>query len=72
VPAGCLRVAGVDGLFVAGRAISATERAVASARVIGTCLGTGYAAGRLAAAHALGRSADEAIAAVREEQVCPR
>ncbi|NOS88291.1 MAG: FAD-dependent oxidoreductase [Methylococcaceae bacterium] len=42
----------LDNLFFAGRCLSATELAIASARVIGTCLSTGYAAGRLAADYA--------------------
>tara|TARA_Y100000589_G_scaffold293182_2_gene297871 strand:+ start:28485 stop:29717 length:1233 start_codon:yes stop_codon:yes gene_type:complete len=38
----------VNNLFFAGRNISATDTAIASARVIGTCLQTGYASGKLA------------------------
>jgi molybdopterin-biosynthesis enzyme MoeA-like protein len=49
IPAGCLQTVACPGLFFAGRNISADERALASARVMGTCLGTGYAAGQLAA-----------------------
>ena len=38
----------INNLFFAGRNISATDTAIASARVIGTCLQTGYASGKLA------------------------
>lgn len=48
IPAGSLRSSAVSNLFGAGRAISADDGAIASARVIGTCLQTGWAAGRLA------------------------
>jgi len=50
IPKGCLMSAKFDNLFYAGKNISATEKAIASARVIGTCLQTGWAAGKLAAA----------------------
>jgi len=49
ISAGMLVSRHLDNLFFAGRGLSATEAAMASARVIGTCLGTGYAAGSLAA-----------------------
>ena len=49
IPKGCLHSASVTNLFFAGKNISATEKAIASARVIGTCLQTGWAAGKLAA-----------------------
>src|SRR5262249_39090473 len=39
----------VDGLIVAGRCISASRRALASARISGTCMATGQAAGIAAA-----------------------
>jgi hypothetical protein len=48
IPAGALVSKSLTNLFFAGRIISATEQAIASARVIGTCLNTGYAAGMLA------------------------
>ena len=48
IPAGALVSQSLTNLFFAGRTLSATERAIASARVIGTCLNTGYAAGMLA------------------------
>lgn len=47
IPAECLISDQLENLFFAGKNISATDRAIASARVIGTCIQTGYAAGRL-------------------------
>jgi len=46
----CLRSRTFRNLFVAGRCISATHEAQASIRVNGTCLATGEAAGKAAAA----------------------
>lgn len=46
IPAECLISDQLENLFFAGKNISATDRAIASARVIGTCIQTGYAAGR--------------------------
>lgn len=51
IPAGCLRRQDAPGLFFAGRCLSADHEALASVRVMGTCLATGQAAGRLAAAY---------------------
>jgi hypothetical protein len=48
IPAGCLISDGIDNLFFGGKNISATARAIASARVMGTGLQTGYAAGKIA------------------------
>jgi hypothetical protein len=48
IPLDCLKSSKIENLFFAGRNISATEDAIASARVIGTCLQTGYSAGELA------------------------
>jgi len=59
----------LDNLFFAGRAISATERAIASARVIGTCFSTGYAAGMLAAEYASNGGWQKAIAKIQVKQV---
>lgn len=52
IPAGCLRQSQVPGLFFAGRCLSADHEALASLRVMGTCMATGQAAGRMAADHA--------------------
>jgi hypothetical protein len=46
----------VDGLLVAGRCISASRRALASARITGTCMAMGQAVGTAAAMAALGNS----------------
>lgn len=48
IPADCLISSQISNLFFAGRSISASDEAIASARVIGICLQTGYAAGMLA------------------------
>ena len=57
----------LDNVLVAGRCFSATTGAMTSARVIGTALATGWAAGTIAAAQALGRPLDEAVAAIRQQ-----
>lgn len=49
IPGKALQSAAIANLFFGGQNISATAEAIASARVIGTCLATGYAAGRMAA-----------------------
>jgi glycine/D-amino acid oxidase-like deaminating enzyme len=49
IPIDCLRSSSCDNLFFGGKNISATDRAIASARVIGTCIQSGYEAGRMAA-----------------------
>jgi hypothetical protein len=48
IPARCLMSDEVTNLFFGGKNISATARAIASARVMGTGLQTGYAAGKIA------------------------
>ncbi len=48
IPADCLISGEVSNLYFAGKNISATSRAIASARVMGTGLQTGFAAGKLA------------------------
>lgn len=50
IPARSLRTREVPGLFFAGKCLSCDHEALASVRVMGTCLATGQAAGRLAAA----------------------
>lgn len=67
VPAGCLQSETIDNLFTAGRNISATDSAIASARVMGICLQTGYAAGKLASARALKLPVEEAVMQVQKE-----
>ena len=55
IPARSLRAAKIKNLFMAGKTISADVDAIASARVMGCCLATGEAAGRLAAQFCKGR-----------------
>ncbi len=61
IPLDCLRAVGLDNLFAAGRCFSASAGAISSARVIGTALATGYAAGTAAAFQSLNRSPEECI-----------
>lgn len=49
IPYGCLVPQGVDGLLLSGRTISVDSTVFASARVMGTCLAIGEAAGTAAA-----------------------
>ena len=49
IPLGCMKSARVSNLVVAGRCISATSRALASTRVMGTCIALGEVAGQEAA-----------------------
>lgn len=69
VPAGCLQSNSLENLFFAGRTISATDAAIASARVMGICLQTGYAAGTLAAAFAASVPLKDALKALQNEQL---
>lgn len=48
IPADCLISDEIKNLYFAGKNISATTKAIASARVMGTCMQTGYAAGKIA------------------------
>lgn len=66
IPLDCLRAAELDNVFVAGRCLSAETGAMTSARVIGTALATGWAAGTVAAFQVAGKSAHAAIATVRK------
>ena len=65
IPLDCLRAVELDNVFVAGRCLSAETGAMTSARVIGTALATGWAAGTAAAFQVAGRSTDDTIAAIR-------
>lgn len=67
IPLDCLRPAELDNVLVAGRCFSAEAGAMSSARVIGTALATGWAAGTAAAFQTMGRPADEAVAAIRKQ-----
>ncbi len=53
IPLRALTSAEIEGVYFAGRCISATHEALASVRVMGTCFATGQAAG-IAAAEYLG------------------
>jgi hypothetical protein len=69
IPAGALVSKHLKNLFFAGKAMSATERAIASARVIGTCFSSGYAAGMLAAEFSQNNSWQTVIQSIRNKQV---
>lgn len=66
IPFDCLRPVELDNVFVAGRCLSAETGAMTSARVIGTSLATGWAAGTAAAFQVAGKSMDEAVGTVRK------
>jgi len=67
IPEGCLISADFSNLLFAGKLISSTDLAIASARVIGTCLGTGYAAGLIASGRVEGLDREKIIARIRRE-----
>ena len=67
LPLDCLRPVELDNTFAAGRCLSATTGAMTSARVIGTAMATGWAAGTAAAFRASGRSLEDAIALIRKQ-----
>ena len=67
IPLNCLRPVELENVFVAGRCLSAETGAMTSARVIGTALATGWAAGTAAAFQASGRSLDDALATIRRQ-----
>ena len=67
IPLDCMRPAGLDNVLVAGRCLSATARAMTSARVMGTALATGWAAGTVAAYHASDRPLEEAVGTLRRQ-----
>ena len=69
IPAGALVSRHLKNLFFAGRGLSASEAAIASARVIGTCLSSGYAAGMLAVASLNEGDWQSAIETIRTQQV---
>jgi hypothetical protein len=67
IPFDCLRPRELENVFVAGRCLSAETGAMTSARVIGTALATGWAAGKAAAFQSAGRSLDDAVAQIQEQ-----
>jgi hypothetical protein len=69
IPARSLMAERIKNLFLAGRCLSGTEGALASARVIATCITTGYAAGKLGARCAQNIALEETIRELQKEQV---
>jgi hypothetical protein len=67
IPLDCLRPTGLDNVLIAGRCLSATAGASASARVIGTALATGWAAGSAAVCCADGSPLEDAVNTVRRQ-----
>jgi hypothetical protein len=67
IPLDCLRPVELENVFVAGRCLSAETGAMTSARVIGTALATGWAAGTAAALQAAGRPLEEAVTLIRKQ-----
>jgi hypothetical protein len=67
IPLDCLRPAELENVFVAGRCLSAETGAMTSARVIGTALATGWAAGTAATFQVAGHSLDDAVAQIRKQ-----
>jgi hypothetical protein len=67
IPLDCLRPVELENVFVAGRCLSAETGAMTSARVIGTALATGWAAGTAAVFQAAGKSLDDALAVIRKQ-----
>lgn len=69
IPAGCLESPQLNNLFFGGRNISASDGAIASARVMGICLQTGYAAGCLAAATVMNIDHRVALREIQNDQL---
>jgi hypothetical protein len=68
IPAECLFSEHSPNLFFAGRVISADDSAIASARVMGTCLQTGFAAGIFASAYCSKTDYSQAIEYIQQKQ----
>jgi hypothetical protein len=71
IPLDCLRAADLDNVLAAGRCFSAAAGAISSARVIGTALATGWAAGTAAAFQAQGRPVEDAAGVIRRQMEEP-
>jgi hypothetical protein len=69
IPLRALMAYGLDNVFTAGRCISATEKALYSARVIGTAMATGWAAGHAATVLVKGQPLSVAVKELRDFQV---
>ena len=67
IPADCLISNNIPNLFFAGRIISATDAAIASARVMGICIQTGYAAGKLAVGYHFKNNLSETIRGIQKD-----
>lgn len=71
IPLGALCSQVVPGVYFAGRCLSASDFAIASARVMGTCLSTGFAAGWAAAGGVYNTPREQIVSALRSAQVDP-
>lgn len=69
IPAGCIQSSTIKNLFMGGRMIAASQTAIASARVIGTCLQTGFAAGILALGFIQKIPLEESIEKIKNSQL---
>lgn len=69
IPFRCLKSKYINNLFFAGRSISADNEAIASARVMGICFQTGYAAGMYACASVLGLSEELILKKIQNIQL---
>ena len=67
----CLRSPDLHNVLAAGRCLSAAAGAMSSARVIGTALATGWAAGTVAAFQFQGRPVEEAVGRIRRQMEKP-
>jgi len=65
IPYGCLLPSGIESVVIAGRCLSATHDAHASARSMGTCMAMGQAAGTAAALAAREETTPRALGADR-------
>ncbi len=69
IPCDSLRARELENVFVAGRCLSAETGAMTSARVIGTALATGWAAGTAAEFQAEGRPVEAAVSQIRSQLI---
>jgi hypothetical protein len=69
IPVDCLISNSAKNLFFGGRNISATDGAIASARVMGICFQTGFAAGKLASDSLNNTPIDKTISAIQKKQL---
>jgi glycine/D-amino acid oxidase-like deaminating enzyme len=70
IPFRCLRVKGVANLLTAGRCISTTPAALASTRVMGTCMALGEQAGLGAARYLRGNNEEEEFVVNTAQGAC--